>query len=493
MPVSEVGDDVAPGRRRSPLERPLGLGIGAVFVLIGAALGAATLDDNSFFTHLATGRLILDEGSVPSVDPYTFHSAGEPWLVQSWFASVLYALSEDLVGLAGPRLVHLLLGALAAAITWRLSWRAGSLLPRVLIASVSLVAGASFWSERPLMIGLVAFGALLVLWERGPLWPLVPIMWVWVNSHGSYPLGIVLVATLLLGRWMDGGDLARGRRILGLVAVGTLVGGLLSPVAGRVLVFPLSLLGRSEVLQAVPEWRSPDFSQWGARAFLVVVILALLASARGAKWELVLPAAAFTGAALLGARNIPVAVLAVTPLLVASAPTVGDLRSETRTLLGGAMAVVAGLGSFVVVLSLSGGDHLALESYPITEIHALEVEGALPADPLRVAHPDIVGNYLELRHGATGTVFFDDRFDMYPDDVLDDMVALHQGRRVLEVLDAYDVDVVLWESETAVSEVLDASTAWVADPPLDPLDGAPERDDGTTGWTIFRRAASLGG
>ena len=88
-----------PAGGRSLIQRitqpTLGGALGVLFVGAGAAIGLRSLADNSFLTHLATGRLILDSGSVPSHDPYTFTAAGEPWTVQSWLASLLYAVAED--------------------------------------------------------------------------------------------------------------------------------------------------------------------------------------------------------------------------------------------------------------------------------------------------------------------------------------------------------------------------------------------------------------
>jgi hypothetical protein len=57
------------------------------------------------------------------------------------------------------------------------------------------------------MIGLVLMAVLLIAAEDGvdPRW-LVPVMFVWVNSHGSFPLGIVALGLLWAGRRLDGGD-----------------------------------------------------------------------------------------------------------------------------------------------------------------------------------------------------------------------------------------------------------------------------------------------
>src|SRR5690606_3925218 len=148
--------------------------------------GCRSLSDNSLFTHLATGRLILADG-IPTADPYSFTAPGEPWVVQSWLVSTVYALAERVAGLAAVRvLAGLLLGALLA-LAWRLTRPAGGLLVRVGLVVLVIGAGAPFWAPRPLLPGLVLFALVLVVTvERRDPRVLVPVMWVWVNSHGSY-------------------------------------------------------------------------------------------------------------------------------------------------------------------------------------------------------------------------------------------------------------------------------------------------------------------
>ncbi|MDP1804033.1 MAG: hypothetical protein Q8K72_02600, partial [Acidimicrobiales bacterium] len=176
-----------------PTRRPPSLGAAVGFWLVAGAvaIGMRPLADNSFLTHLATGRLILERGAVPSSDPYTFTALGEPWVVQSWLASWLYATVEALVGATGLRL---LMGAVAAglvAVAWRLTRPAASVVARLGIGVLFVGVGAGLWAERPLMLGLLALAAVVLVAEGGldARW-LVPIGWLWVNVHGSFPLGV---------------------------------------------------------------------------------------------------------------------------------------------------------------------------------------------------------------------------------------------------------------------------------------------------------------
>src|SRR5690606_40871579 len=92
--------------------------LGLAVAVWGLLIGIAPLVDNSFLTHLATGRLILDQG-IPTSDPYSFTAQGHPWVVQSWLASLLYGLAAELWGGTARRL---LLGPPTTAIGARV-WR----------------------------------------------------------------------------------------------------------------------------------------------------------------------------------------------------------------------------------------------------------------------------------------------------------------------------------------------------------------------------------
>ena len=160
----------------------LGAAVGCLAAGVGAAIGSAVITDNSFLTHLATGRIIADGGGIPRTDPYTFTAAGESWVVQSWLASTVYGFLVSAGGLEAVRLLMVALTAALGALSWALTRRSDSLLVRIGLTAVSLYIGATMWSQRPLLFGLVALGlALLAAEDRlDPRW-LVPIGWLWVK------------------------------------------------------------------------------------------------------------------------------------------------------------------------------------------------------------------------------------------------------------------------------------------------------------------------
>ncbi len=438
--------DASPADGSGPtLERS----IGWLLATVGFLIGSRTITDNSFFTHLATGNLVLDSGSVPTADVFSYTATGEPWTIQSWLATIWYRGLYEMAGLGAVRIANGLLIAALVGSLWRLTRGSKTLLPRVGLVGLALTVGTLMWSPRPLVFGLLglAFVIEIVENDRRPLWLLIPTMWLWVNTHGSFPLAFVYLGAAGLGHLID----AKRFRRRDLQAAGWLTGatllGALNPLGFRLLVFPFELLSRQEALADVAEWRPPDFDRPSEWAF-VMLAFALLASAKlGAKWRHLLPAFGFFVTGLLAVRNINPAIVV---LVAGAAPGLGaipgTLDGRARGLAGRAVAVtsLAVFGLVAVFAVITPG--IDYEKYPVLEVDWLEERGLVAQDDINLVHRDITGNYLELRFGQRARVFIDDRYDMYPQAVIDDHADLYFGGEFTEILDRYDADVVLWEA-----------------------------------------------
>jgi hypothetical protein len=170
--------------------------------------------------------------------------------------------------------------------------------------------------------------------------------------------------------------------------------------------------------------------------------------------------AVFVAAALVASRNLAVASIVLVPVLARAWPEVGSIRSDRRDGLGRGVAAVACVLAVVLVAVRLDERHLALAAYPVASIERLE-ELDVDLTSVRLGGPERVGNLLELRDGATGSVFADDRFDMFPDALAEDMVELLGGRPdVDQVLDRWDLDLVLWPRNAALSQILGADPDW---------------------------------
>jgi len=425
------------------------------------SVGLRPFFDNSFMTHLATGRLILDDG-FPRHDVYSFTAAGEPWVVQSWLASVAYAGIERL---AGTNAIHLLTAALGAAlgvISYLLTRPAEQLLSRLLVGGACMLVGASTWSERPLQIGLVGLGLVLLALEQRmhPAW-LLPVMWVWANSHGSHPLAVVACVTFALGRRLDGDAPREELRVLVYVVAGMALA-VIGPLGLRVLTFPVELLGRMDVLRYLIEWGAPGFDDVRTRLFLGLVVLGVVGLVRRPSYRAAVPFVVFLALALVSERNIAPAALVFTPVLASCWGGVGQLSGTQRSPVATIGVVAIALMGAVLVQARLTGPVWNFEIYPLRALAFTAERGWLPADDgVRVLTEDTVGNLREAMHGPGDAVFMDDRLDMYPSELVDDYLELSRGRPGWsEVLDRHAIDVIVWPAAQPLGSLVAGDDAW---------------------------------
>ncbi|MBC7228134.1 MAG: hypothetical protein H5T61_13050, partial [Thermoflexales bacterium] len=177
---------------------------------------------HDFWWHLAVGREILTAGRIPPVDTFSFTAAGTPYpsYAAFWLPEVALYLVYSLGGPALVVFVHSLAVTAAYGLTLAMAWRiSGS--PRVAAAATFFAAamGINDWNVRPQ--AATFFLAPLFLWaiyeirrggeentgvgdragrslrSRGWLAAFPLGMALWVNCHGSFPLGL-----LIIGLWL---------------------------------------------------------------------------------------------------------------------------------------------------------------------------------------------------------------------------------------------------------------------------------------------------
>jgi len=455
-----------PGRRGVGLDAVLT----ALVALFGWVAGIARLSDNSFFWHLRTGEWILDHGTVPRHDIFSFTAPGTKWVAQSWLAELLYGGLNRTVGAFGIRVFVGLIGAAVGVLAYRLALRlCRSTLRAFAISAVALLCVYALWSERPLVIGLLFLLVLLWVVEvpdslvgRHPVIVVPVLMWLWVNVHGSFALGFAYLGLHLVGRWVDGSPPWRGRERV--ITTGAAIGFLVSfinPYGVSLVLFPIELLSRSEILSHVIEWQSPDFrSRWGiALALWICVFIAAVARGRHrvSRRDLIVTVPMLL-LALWALRNIAVAPLIGLPI-VARAFAVDDDAPErfSKTFLAVATAAIVMIGLMVGV-SAAGEPDFAVESYPVQSMRYIANHDLLGS---RIFTDDADAGYVILAYAPAQRVFMDDRYDMYPRKVIDDYFTVSDGLHGWSrALDRSRVDVVVWTRHGALSSLLDNSPGW---------------------------------
>jgi len=442
---------------------PFGDWWGTVWFALGTFAGAHLLSDNSFLTHLATGRLILQSG-VPHADPYSFTIPGKAWVVQSWLFSIIDASLERWVGDWAIRLfLGLVVGCLLATL-WRLSRPAKTLLGRVAITALVGAIGLGYWNERPQTLAflLLALALVVVLEEHNPLW-LIPIFAVWIDVHGSWPLGLVVVGLVALHQVMGRRRLDhRAWDVCAAAALGSLLGAAVSPFGIDLLTFTVKLLGHSDVLKYIIEWRRPALGDPATLVFIAEVLVVAWAMYRARAWSWSPLAVVMVVLAATSRRNIPVASIALLPVMAPLFAGVGTIAVGSpvarRRALTVALVMTVAIGA---VVAATPNDY-DLGPFPVAAVTWMQARHLVATPDVNVVAPDYAGNYLEWRYGPRARVFIDDRAELFTAQIVGDYAeGLLAGKRSWQtILNRYNSNIVLWPSNRLLARELAKSTDW---------------------------------
>ena len=443
----------------------------AVIVYSCLIFAQKLFNDGDTFWHIAAGQWILDHGSAPRADPFSYSFAGAPWTAHEWLSEVLMALAYRAAGWNG---VLLLAGFAAAATAGLLAIHLGRYLrplPRSLVLYFGLICCAGSLLARPHLLALPALelwtAGLLVAAEerRAPSYWLLPVMTVWANLHGSFVLGLALTAPFAadaLAR-SEAGDRIRLARRWALFAGGAVGAALLTPRGVHGLIFPFQLMAMKS-LAGIGEWRSTDFSTNPPLEISLLLALFHLFS-RGIR---ISPVRAIVLIGLLylalhHARN-QIILGIVAPLVLAEplarAADAGNRASERMKAIGqrsaGLLTAVFVVAACVTVIQLNRPLGPAdTRAFPSTALSHVPQE--LVAAPVLNAYD--FGGAL-IFEGIKP--FIDGRTDLYGDDFVQDYFAISGGdpAKLETALQRYRVQWTIFETNSIVAKMLDNMPGW---------------------------------
>ena len=436
--------------------------------------------DTDLWWHLATGRRIAESGQVPRTDWMTFTFAGRPWVAQSWLADLVTWAGYRSGGLAAVSVLFAAATAVAFAFFHDRMRRRDVPQPLALTLLVAAsLASALSWGPRVQMLSLLLVSVFLHQLDRyaatgtpRPLLTLPPLMALWVNLHGAFVLGVIVIAIDGLASILD--RRTERTRALGVTLLATIGATLLNPVLFRVWDFPLRTmvpgLFHAEIAEAV----SPDFHHPAFLPFelLLLLLVASFLVSRQFAWRDLLLALALTHLALSQVRHVSVWAVAVVPLIgghLASgwhergggAVFTQDLGPEARRGLDFAV-----LAFVVVTYAVVFGNHLRRTSFRELERRDFPAEAAdlllVERTPQRVFTTFEWGGYLSWRLDGRGQVFIDGRANsLFDDATLRDYLTIVRGRSGWqERLAATRAGLVVIPASTPLAPLLRVDPRW---------------------------------
>ena len=267
-----------------------------LLLLIWTVLSCCTeMANMDIWWHLKTGELILERGSVPWADWYTYTDPGRPWTDLHWGFQLLAVSLYRLGGVPLLVLSKAFCAGLAVWTGWRSvpdgspEWKAICWMPAVIC-----ISGRSI--VRPEMLTTVFLALSLFLGvqaaERPKLLRWFPLlMLVWVNCHALFVLGLVVLGCLViecivplrLRRKLDAEAKAKlTLRTAGGMLVASLALCFVNPYLDQGVLFPLELFRKfssdHELYSSIGEFQRPaDFiRQHGVFSNVYVLALVVL-------------------------------------------------------------------------------------------------------------------------------------------------------------------------------------------------------------------------
>ena len=440
-------------------------------------LANGSIADPDIWWHLLNARYLFDHHRLPRFDMYSWTVLGHPWINHEWLAEIPYYLAWRGWGLAGVNGVAVVLVELIFLGIFYLSYRSsGNVKGSWLAACLSVLLAVVSFGPRAILFGYVYLIVLLLILERyrrrgqGLLWLIPPLFCVWINTHGSWVLGLIVFGLVIASglkegtwEWVQATRWSpRQLRNLAAAAI-TSVGVLfINPFGYHLVFYPFDLALRQKLnVTHQEEWASVNFhTPRGKTVLAVLVILLLGALLSRHRWrleELALAAfALYSG--LTHIRFLFLVAILVTPLVAKFLDFVPPYRPEIDKPLLNAGAIAAVVA--MVVAWLPSPAQLQSEVARTFPAQALEFINSHGLAGERTFNYYGWGGYLEWKDPAVKP-FVDSRTDIFEyAGVLQDYLDVMGVKDPLKLLDKHQVEWVLFPPQDPFAYFLAHTRDW---------------------------------
>lgn len=461
---------------------PVLLGVllaGTVYVFANRSIA-----DPDIWWHLRNAEFLVQNGSMIRHDMYSFTVSGVPWINHEWLTELPYYLGWRLMGIRGLYLVLLCSVEVILLGVFYLAYRVSGNVKAAFVASwFAVILATISFGPRTLLFGWIYLVIeLLILQQfkegKDRTWLLPPLFLLWVNSHGSWLIGLVFFGIfagsgLIQGRWgrISATRWTRPQLVkLATVFVLSVLALFVNPYTYHLVFYPFDLAFQQKLnVSHVTEWQSLDFHAIrGKIVFGMLALTIILALARKRQWRLDEVGFLLFGfySTLTYSRFMFLAAIVLTPLLAVEMDFLPKYRREIdRPLLNGFIIVCLLAG---IVRSFPSSSYLmedTVKDYPVKALSYLQSFNPKG----RVLNDYLWGGYL-IWNARQIPVFVDSRVDIFDHrGIFGDYLDAMGVKRPLEVLDKYHIQYVLYGKDKPLAYLLLHTPGWKVN-----------YDDGTT-------------
>jgi hypothetical protein len=460
-----------------------------LLVVLSFNLGQFLLGDCDTGYHVRAGEYILETLSIPRMDMFSFLDPPPAWTAHEWLSEIIMALAHDALGLTGIVIFF----AFILSTTYYLHFKflqkeSNHILLLTGMALLVIASSVIHFLARPHLFSLL----FVVIWyfvldsyqyrNRNYLYFLPLLMVIWVNLHGAFIIGFVLLGTYFIGNiiyYFFNKDVKKDThtskaKAFFVVGIVCLAASLINPYGYHILLFPFDFVTNQYILAHVREFQAANFQDFHVYKYLFLIMLAVLMTSRLRLnlIELIL-VLGFTCMSLYSARNIPMFTIILAPILIRRLDDMTrqsnnrlisflnnrssnfmETERKTKGFLWPALALC-----LVIFVAAAGGVKHSFdpEVKPVAAVEFLKNEHITG----NMFNDDEIGDYIIYAAYPQYRVFFDGRNDMYGLEHMQDYLrVLRLGYEWQDVLEKYDIQWIFFNADSLLSRYLLEREDW---------------------------------
>ena len=459
------------------------------FLILSLNSGNNLLNDLGTGFHIRAGEYIIHNFTIPKYDIFSFIAPPLPWVAHEWLSEVIIAVVHHISGLTGVVLVFSFLIAFTYFLLFKfVRASGGDIIFSCFIVFLVAVSSTLHWLARPHIFSLT----LLVVWyyildayqykSKNYLYLLPPIMLLWVNLHGGFVIGFVLLGIYLCGNAAaalfssapEKSPYQEKVRALTRTALICVLLSFINPYGFQVLLFPFKTVSDQFLIDTVLEYLSPNFHDPLPFKYLLLLMLGILAISRAKvniiELSLVL---FFTYMALYSARHIPLFAIVVAPILVrhielmlqkSNSKLINLFKSRSKNLASLDAQLKGYVWPVVVTIAVCSLANAAFIQFSFDKASApIGAVNFLKSQNMKgnMFNSDPFGDYVIYAAWPEYKVFVDGRSDMYGSNRMKEYMKVafvQPGWK--EILAKYDINFVIYNANSPLSLVLNESDKW---------------------------------
>ncbi|HHT9119453.1 MAG TPA: hypothetical protein ACFYD3_02770 [Candidatus Hypogeohydataceae bacterium YC41] len=271
---------------------------GVIFIIYSLLIflnGEFLLTEGDTAWIIRTGEYIIQTGTVPSHDLYSYTCPDLPWVVYQWGFMVLVASAYKIAGFHGVVwLCSIIIASLMLLFFKLLRAIGSSILVAFPLTLLATTVATYDWDVRPGIVTQLLFITTLFILQKYKstsdtriLYSLPLIFLVWANTHLGFIVGFVAIGFTILERYLcfisekDSVSRAKERRaivvLVGLLGVSLLVT-LINPNSYKLIPYFLRIADAQQN-DYIMELKSPNFHSHILISFqlMLIVLIASLA------------------------------------------------------------------------------------------------------------------------------------------------------------------------------------------------------------------------